>query len=126
MLLLVNKLENVASCISTHQMFLPEDEQMKNNRQYFVEEEAINIEWFTPRDEALKYFNRDKYEKHLIEFIDKQFVFDDDNQMDIYGTIENDDLAKERNKSEVCVSSPLKLTIQLRRYIVHLVPTYIV
>lgn len=81
----------------------PGDEEMKNNRNVFVEEGTINFDWFIPRDEAINYFNRDKYKKYLIEFINKQFVFDDDNQMDIYGTIENDDLGKETNKSEVCM-----------------------
>ena len=84
-------------------MFLPDDEEMKNNRKYFVDEGLINFDLFSPRDEAVKYFNRDKYEKHLIEFINKQFVFDDDDQMDIYGAMENDDLIKGRNRSEVCI-----------------------
>ena len=73
-------------------MFLPDNEEMKNNKIFFVEEGVINLDWFVPREEAVKYFNRDKYEKQLIDFIDKQFVFDDDDQLDIHGVIENSKL----------------------------------
>ena len=71
---------------------------MQNNKNYFVEDEAINIDWFVPREEALKYSNRDRYEKHLIEFINKQFVFDDEDQMDIYSTIGNEEMDKNISK----------------------------
>ena len=70
-------------------MFLPDNEEMKNNKIFFVEEGVINLDWFVPREEAVTYFNRDKYEKQLIDFIDKQFLFDDDDQLDINGVIEN-------------------------------------
>ena len=60
-------------------------------------EEALNIDWFIPREEAVQYSNRDRYEKTLVEFINKQFVFDEEDQMDIYSTIENEKI--ERNIS---------------------------
>jgi hypothetical protein len=91
---LANNLEKAASCIATHQLLLPGDEEMENNKKYFVEEEAINIDWLVSREEALKYYKRDRYEKHLIEFINKQFVFDDEDQMDIYSTIGNEEMDK--------------------------------
>ena len=86
-------------------MFLPDDEEMKNNKNFFVEEGTINFDWFIPRDEAVKYFNRDRYEKHLLDFIKKQFVFDDEKQMDFYETMNSDDLTKENVNSEVCIRS---------------------
>ena len=85
-----NNLKKTASCIATYQLLLPGDEEMISNKNYFVAEEAIPLDWFVPREEALKYFNRDRYEKYLIEYINKQFVFDEENQMDIYSTMEGE------------------------------------
>ena len=85
-----NDLNKTASCIATHQMLVPGDEEMENNKQYFVEVEALSLDLFTERKEAVEYFNRDRYEKYLLDFIKKQFVFDEEDQMDIYTTIENE------------------------------------
>ena len=75
------------------------------SKNFFVEEGTINFDWFIPRDEAVKYFSRDRYEKHLLDFIKKQFVFDDEKQMDFYETMNSDDLTKENVNSEVCIHS---------------------
>ena len=80
-------------------MLVPGDKEMENNKRFFVEEEALNLELFIARHEAVKYFNRDRYEKHLLDFINKQFVFDEEDQMDIYTTIENEN--KETDSSQV-------------------------
>ena len=94
-----NEFEKTASCIATHQMLIPGDKEMESNKRFFVEEEALNLDSFIARREAVEYFNRDKYEKHLLDFINKQFVFDEEDQMDIYTTIEND--TKETEDSKV-------------------------
>ena len=85
-----NDLNKTASCIATHQMLVPGDEEMANNKRYFVEEEFLSSDLFIERKEAVEYFNRDRYEKYLLDFIKKQFVFDEEDQMDIYTTIENE------------------------------------
>ena len=87
--LIEKKLDKTASCIATHQLLLPDDPQMKDNKNYFLEEEGLSLDLFVPREEALRYFNRDRYEKHLLDYINNQFVFDDEDQMDIFGTIED-------------------------------------
>ena len=93
-----NDFEKTASCIATHQMLVPGDKEMESNKRFFVEEEALNLDSFVARKEAVEYFNRDKYEKHLLDFINKQFVFDEEHQMDIYTTIENDIKETENTK----------------------------
>ena len=81
-------------------MFLPGDKQMEDNKKYFVEEMVLDPDWFIPRVEAVKYFNRDRYEKHLIDFINNQFHFDDEDQMDIYSTMENEKSSNEAGSSK--------------------------
>ena len=93
-----NDFEKTASCIATHQMLVPGDKEMESNKRFFVEEEALNLDSFIARKEAVEYFNRDKYEKYLLDFINKQFVFDEEDQMDIYTTIENDTKEPENTK----------------------------
>ena len=85
-----NDLNKTASCIATHQMLVPGDQEMENNKRYFVEEEFLSSDLFIERKEAVEYFHRDRYEKYLLDFIKKQFVFDEEDQMDIYTTIENE------------------------------------
>ena len=93
-----NDFEKTASCIATHQMLVPGDKEMESNKRFFVEEEALNLDSFIARREAVEYFNRDKYEKYLLDFINKQFVFNEEDQMDIYTTIENDTTETENTK----------------------------
>ena len=101
----VNKLDKTASCIATHQLLLPDDPQMKDNKNYFLEEEGLSLDLFVPREEALRYFNRDRYEKHLLDYINNQFVFDDEDQMDIFSTIEDNEEEEEEKTLEslVCI-----------------------
>ena len=100
----VNKLDETASCIATHQLLLPDDPQMKDNKNYFLEEEGLSLDLFVPREEALRYFNRDRYEKHLLDYINEQFVFDDEDQMDIFSTIEDNEEEEEKTlESLVCI-----------------------
>ena len=94
-----NNFKKTASCIATHQLLAPGDKEMEANKRFFVEEEALNLDLFTERSEAVEYFNRDRYEKYLLDFINTQFVFDEEDQMDIYTTIENEN--KEIGKSKV-------------------------
>ena len=69
---------------------------MKDNKNYFLEEEGLSLDLFVPREEALRYFNRDRYEKHLLDYINDQFVFDDEDQMDIFSTIEDNEEEEEK------------------------------
>ena len=98
-------MDKTASCIATHQLLLPGDTQMQDNRKYFLEEEGLSLDMFVPREEALRYFNRDRYEKHLLDYINNQFVFDDEDQMDIFSTIEDNEEEEEKKlESSVCIS----------------------
>ena len=97
-----NDFEKTASCIASHQMLVPGDKEMESNKRFFVEEEALNLDLFVARVEAVEYFNRDKYEKHLLDFINKQFVFDEEDQMDIYTTIEKDTKETENSTVKAC------------------------
>ena len=77
----------MASNIATYQLFYPDDENMVNNKKFFVEEGLVmnNTDWFAPRNEGLTYFLRDRYEKQLMAFIETNFLFDGDDQIDIHG-----------------------------------------
>jgi hypothetical protein len=48
-------------------MFDPADPDMVRNKMYYQTQENADISWFQSRPEALKYFNRDRAEKDLLQ-----------------------------------------------------------
>ena len=82
----------MAGCIASHQLLDPDHEVMKKNKAYFVDEEAtIAPEWLVPRPEAVAYHRRDTYEAKLEKFIQREFVFQEDEKFDFQKTKEDAD-----------------------------------
>ena len=80
-LFLVGMLKEAVECMESYLLFFPDSEQMLTNRGYYlreVESGAIDEKMFQPREDAVRYQQRDQYEKDLIRFISTQFVFNDD------------------------------------------------
>ena len=55
----VGKMKSVAGCIASHQLLDPDHQVMKENIEYFVNQEgSIKKEWIVPREEAVRYYQR--------------------------------------------------------------------
>ena len=48
----------------------------------FVKQEKADISWFKSRPEAEKFFNRDRYEKEIMEYILLEFAYYNKNKDD--------------------------------------------
>ncbi|KAF7287698.1 hypothetical protein GWI33_003341 [Rhynchophorus ferrugineus] len=67
----------LAACeaVASYLLFVPDDETMLNNMRYYIKQPKAQKEYFIPRKEAVRYIERDTYEKRIIQFIKKEFVF---------------------------------------------------
>ena len=80
----VGDLKRVGECIASHRLLSPDHEVMAKNRDFFINDGSIDVDWFVPRDETVMYHHRDLYERKLEEFIEQEFTFDQDsNKIDL-------------------------------------------
>ena len=63
----------------------PDQEDMKGNAAYYKDTEGIKEKWFLPREEAVAYVERDQDEQALLDFIENNYIFDEND-----GNVEND------------------------------------
>lgn len=63
--------------VASYQLFFPEDEMMASNKQFYLTLPEVDESMFKPRPEALHYFERQKGEGGLIEYIEESFQFDE-------------------------------------------------
>jgi len=85
----VGKFEMAAQCTGTYLYLNPDHEDMKGNALYYKEVEEVNEKWFRPRQEAVDYVERDDDEEALLDYIENNFVFDD-NKEDTEISVENE------------------------------------
>jgi hypothetical protein len=63
-------------------MMTPNDSNMVSNKLYYQTQEKADIAWFKARPEAEKFFNRDRYEKEIMDYILVEFAYYNKNKDD--------------------------------------------
>jgi len=81
----VGKVELAAQCTGTYLYLHPDQEDMKGNAAYYKDTEGVNEKWFLPREEAVAYVERDQDEQALLDFIENNYIFDENEE-----DVEND------------------------------------
>ena len=79
-LFLVGKVEMAAQCTGTYLYLNPDQEDMKGNALYYKEVEGVKEKWFLPRQEAVTYVERDEDEQALLDFIENNYIFEEDKE----------------------------------------------
>lgn len=67
-----------AACqaVASYLLFLPDDESMLSNMRYYESLPKVQGDYLTPREEAVKYAQRDTYEQRILHFIKDEFTFE--------------------------------------------------
>merc|ERR1712130_862498 len=74
----VGSVEKAAQCTGTYLYLNPGQEDMEGNEVYYREVEGVNDKWFLPREEAVAYVERDQDEEALLNFIEKNYIFENE------------------------------------------------
>ncbi|XP_059608290.1 prolyl 3-hydroxylase 1-like [Phlebotomus argentipes] len=70
----VGNLEQAIKCTMTYLLFFPENEVMLENLEFYKNHPEAKEEFFAVRKEALEYYQRSRYEKTLLQFINEEFT----------------------------------------------------
>lgn len=71
----VGNMRMACEAVASYLLFIPKDETMLTNMEYYKKLPKVEKQYFKPRKEALLYIERLTYEKKLMKFIDKEFNF---------------------------------------------------
>ncbi|XP_060516352.1 prolyl 3-hydroxylase 1-like isoform X2 [Cylas formicarius] len=86
----------MAAChaVASFLLLFPADESMLSNMKYYRSLPKTQDNYFTPREEVIRYADRDKYERQIIEFVQAEFV-------SIAAVVANSDQARDRKSHEL-------------------------
>ncbi|XP_011057841.1 PREDICTED: prolyl 3-hydroxylase 2-like isoform X1 [Acromyrmex echinatior] len=70
----LGNLKAACAAVASYLLFLPADEAMLHNKDYYSSQPKIKEQYFTPREEALSYVKRQEYELLLINYIAVEFA----------------------------------------------------
>ncbi|XP_024880411.1 prolyl 3-hydroxylase 2-like isoform X2 [Temnothorax curvispinosus] len=70
----LGNLKAACAAVASYLLFLPADETMLHNKDYYSLQPKVKEEYFTPREEALSYVKRQEYELMLLHYISKEFA----------------------------------------------------
>nr|CAD7594767.1 unnamed protein product [Timema genevievae] len=73
----VKNLQKACEAVSSYLLFFPNDETMLSNKKFYLTMPKVKPEYFTPRKEAINYIKRQQYEEALLNYIEKEFTFED-------------------------------------------------
>ena len=73
----MENLDKACEATATFLLFNPEDATMRENKKFYMTLPAVRETMFKPRQEALNYLERQRGESALLEFIEKNFQFDE-------------------------------------------------
>ncbi|PSN56414.1 hypothetical protein C0J52_09523 [Blattella germanica] len=59
------------------------DETMLNNKEYYLKLPKVQDDYFEPREEAVQYVQRQEYEIQLLNFIETEFIFQDNKENEV-------------------------------------------
>jgi len=76
----VGKVDLAAQCAGTYLYLNPDHEDMKGNALYYKEVGEVKEKWFQPRQEAVDYVERDEDEQALLDYIESNFIFDENKE----------------------------------------------
>ena len=68
--------KNATQCVSSYLLSNPKDQNMINNKEYYINELGMQDSEFMPRSEALSYYRQIRNEQKLLDFINTSFTFD--------------------------------------------------
>ncbi|XP_069777158.1 cartilage-associated protein-like [Narcine bancroftii] len=80
----LNNMKNAVPCVATYLLFDPEDAVMKQNLvyyQYHKDKWSLSEEDFSPRPEALRYYNQTKFQLQMYEFAQQHLQDDDEGEV---------------------------------------------
>ncbi|ROT72577.1 Prolyl 3-hydroxylase 1 [Penaeus vannamei] len=77
-----NNIEKACEAVASSLLLDPEDPIQQRNKQYYLSNEEVTEDMFIPRESAVAYKQRMDYERDLIEFIELNFVFIDDDVLE--------------------------------------------
>lgn len=75
-----NNLKSACQAAASYVLFYPNDVTMRNNIEYYKKLPKVESNFFTPRPEAVQYVRRLTYEKRLLQFIDTEYKFKDEDE----------------------------------------------
>ncbi|XP_018399168.1 PREDICTED: prolyl 3-hydroxylase 2-like [Cyphomyrmex costatus] len=70
----LGNLKAACAAVASYLLFLPADEAMLNNKDYYSFQPKVEEQYFTPRKEALSYVKRQEYELLLLNYISVEFA----------------------------------------------------
>ena len=73
----VGDISKALEAAASYLLFFPDDETMNENKEYYLNLPDAKEEMFKPRDEALRYFERQESEQSLLKFIEQNFHFEE-------------------------------------------------
>lgn len=73
----MKNIEKTCRAVASYLLFVPDDETMKENKDFYLTLDGVTLDMFQPRPEALQYFERDRGEKALLHYIEQNFQFDE-------------------------------------------------
>ena len=69
--------------MQSYLLFFPDDSEMQQNKRYYLGLPEVKAGWFRARPEAVEYSRRQADEVKMMEFIEKNFKFDDEDEQKI-------------------------------------------
>ncbi|XP_029178230.1 prolyl 3-hydroxylase 1-like [Nylanderia fulva] len=70
----LGNLKAACAAVASYLLFIPADETMLHNKDYYNNQPKVREEYFAPREEALSYVKRQEYELMLLNYISEEFA----------------------------------------------------
>lgn len=71
----LDQVQEACHAVESYLLFVPKDLSMLDARKKLKKNSEAKDEWFTPRPEALRYYQRERTEKNLLDFVEKEFAY---------------------------------------------------
>ncbi|XP_066996710.2 prolyl 3-hydroxylase 1 isoform X2 [Anabrus simplex] len=69
----VGMLKKACEAVESYLLFYPADETMIKNKKFYLSQSEVKKTYFVPREEAVRYVQRQQYESKLLQFIETEF-----------------------------------------------------
>ncbi|CAH1103258.1 unnamed protein product [Psylliodes chrysocephalus] len=66
-------LKAACQAVASYLRFYPDDETMLDNLRYYSKQPKVQEDYFHPREEAVRYMQRQIYENKILKFVNKEF-----------------------------------------------------
>lgn len=73
----MGNLAKAFEAVASYLLFYPDDETMLENQRFYLTLPDVTEDMFRPRSEAVRYVERDRQERSLVQFIENHFQFDE-------------------------------------------------